>query len=113
MGWSNWRCIAGNREWFPQRLDWSGPACYELALGGVRCGDLTVVYVGETVNERRRISAYASHGSHLFRQIERHLRKGWFLWYRAQAVESKRHAVNLQNRLLYRFDYPWNIVLNS
>src|SRR5438477_13024542 len=36
--WTSWRRIANRREWFDDALDWDGPACYELGLGGPRGG---------------------------------------------------------------------------
>jgi hypothetical protein len=71
------------------------------------------VYVGETVNERRRVVAYASHGSHLSEIIRAHLARGWHLWYRARSASSKRQAVRMQNNMLYHWDYDWNIQLNA
>jgi hypothetical protein len=111
--WTNWRMIASRRDWFDDALDWDGPACYELALGGPRGGGLHIVYVGETLNEKRRVAAYARHGSHLSEIIDRHLRDGWHLHYRARAVSSKRAAVAMQDNLLARWEYDWNIQLNE
>ena len=111
--WTHWRKIADRNHWFDDTLDWDGPACYELALAGPRRGSLRIVYVGETVNERKRVIAYASHGSHLADIIRQHLRQGWYLFYRAQLKKSKQAAVRMQNNLLAEFDYDWNIVLNE
>jgi hypothetical protein len=113
MAWTRWRKIAQGRHFFSEELDWDGPACYELALAGPRGGNLRIVYVGETVNERSRVIAYASHGSHLSKIIANHLRRGWCLFYRAQAKGSKFEAVCMQNSLLSKFDYDWNILLNG
>ena len=113
MGWTNWRKIADRDEWFSDELDHDGPACYELAIGGPRGGDIRPVYVGETGNERKRVVAYASHGSHLSKIIARHLKDGWCLYYRAQAKPTKKAAKVMQDRLLAEFDYDWNIQLNS
>ena len=57
MGWTNWRKIAEKGTWCDDELDYDGPACYELAVGGPRGGDIRPVYVGETVNERTRVIA--------------------------------------------------------
>jgi hypothetical protein len=103
--WTNWRKIA-------DKSSWNGPACYELAIGGPRGGNITIVYVGETANERKRVSAYASHGSHLAEIIRWHLQQGWHLFYHAQAKNSKQEAVCMQNNLLTNFKYDWNIQLN-
>jgi GIY-YIG catalytic domain-containing protein len=111
--WTNWRKIATRRDWFDDELDWDGPACYELALAGPRRGGLLIVYVGETLNEKRRVATYARHGSHLSEIINNHLRGGWYLYYRACAVSSKSAAVAMQNNLLAQWEYDWNIQLNE
>lgn len=113
MGWTQWRRIADSGGWYGEELDWDGPACYELAIAGPRGGDVRPVYVGETSNERKRVVAYASHGSHLSAIIDDHLRDGWTLWYRAQACDTKAAAVTKQNTLLERFEYDWNVQLNA
>ena len=113
MPWTNWRKVAEGREWFGEKLDWDGPACYELSTAGPQGGDRRIHYVGETTNERKRVANYARNGSHLSRIINQQLRKGWALWYRAQATKSKAAAKAMQNRLLDRFDYDWNIQLNT
>ena len=113
MGWTSWRKIADRHDWFHEALDWDGPACYELSVAGPRGSDLQPVYVGETVNERSRVANYARSGSHLAEFIDWHLKKGWTLWYRAQAMPSKAAAKAMQDRLLDQFDYDWNEKLNT
>jgi len=113
MGWTSWRPIAKGREWYSEDLDHEGPACYELGITGSRGGDRKTVYVGETANERKRIASYAAHGSHLSKIIDWHLKEGWTLVYRAQAMPTKAAAVTMQNNLLGRFRYDWNIQLNG
>src|ERR1700689_2415059 len=110
--WTRWRMIANHDEWFCDFLDWDGPACYELAIAGPHGGKLQPVYIGETKNERKRIIAYASHGSHLATIIKWHLKQGWHLYYRAQIKNSKKKAALMQNRLLEKFKYDWNVLLN-
>lgn len=111
--WTHWRKIADSDHWFGKILDWDDPACYELAIGGPRGGNIKIVYVGETINERKRVLAYASHGSHLANIINEHLRQGWHLFYRAQTKKSKQEAIRMQNNFLAKFDYDWNIMLNG
>ena len=110
--WTEWRKIADKRNWYSESFDWHGPACYELALAGPRGGGLRIVYVGETINERKRIATYAASGSHLSSEIAQHLAKGWCLFYRARIAKSKEEAVKTQNALLKKYDYDWNIILN-
>jgi hypothetical protein len=71
------------------------------------------MYVGETSNEKRRLAAYAQHGSHLSDIIDEHLKDGWHLYYHACAARSKLKAVAMQNNLLRHWDYDWNILLNT
>ena len=111
--WTQWRKIADRDNWYSETLDWDGPACYELSIAGPRGGNRKVVYIGETLNERKRVAAYASHGSHLSEIIHSHLADGWHLFYRARAAASKEKAVAMQNNLLARWDYDWNIMLNT
>ena len=108
--WTRWRKIADRKHWYNDTFDYEGPACYELAIGGPRGGNMRIVYVGETGNEKRRISAYARHGSHLSEIIDWHLKKGWCLFYHAQAKKTKAAAKKMQNRLLAKYDYDWNIL---
>jgi hypothetical protein len=111
--WTNWRHVAEHGVWYSDVLDWDGPACYELAVAGPHGGNLRIVYVGETISERKRVAAYARSGSHLSKIIAAHLRDGWHLWYRARAARSKAHAVEMQDSLLLQYDYDWNLKLNS
>lgn len=113
MRWTSWRLLADKRYWYDDQFDWDGPACYELGTGGPRGGRIQPHYVGETTNEQRRIEAYARHGSHLADVIDDHLRRGWCLHYRAVSCDSKLRAKGLQDRLLSRYEYDWNIILNQ
>src|SRR5438874_1449478 len=100
MRWTDWRILADRRNWYDDDFDYTGPACYELGTGGPRAGRIQSHYVGETANESRRMGEYASHGAHLFEIIDYHLRRGWVLYYRAIACNSKRDAERMQNNLL-------------
>ncbi len=110
--WTGWRRIAEKGFWYDEELDWDGPACYELAIAGPRGGNRRVVYVGETQSESKRVASYARSGSHLSAVIHEHLRDGWHLLYRARIAASKEEAVRMQDNLLWRYDYDWNLVLN-
>jgi hypothetical protein len=110
--WTNWRLIAERKYWYSEEFDWDGPACYELAIVGPRGGNLKIVYIGETSNEKKRMTAYGSIGSHLKKIINWHLKEGWHLYYRARSAKSKADAVAMQNNLLARYEYDWNIQLN-
>jgi hypothetical protein len=106
--WTKPRKIADKNFWYSEEFDYEGPACYELIIAGPRRGKAQIVYVGETGNEKTRISGYARHGSHLSEIIDLYLEKGWCLYYRSQALPSKESAINMQNRLLKTHSYPWN-----
>lgn len=112
MGWTSWKKIAEHGLWYDDDFDeYTGPACYELAIGGPRLGDLTIVYIGETKSEKERILKYAKNGSHISEIIYLHLKEGWHLYYRATALSSKKEAKEMQDRLLLNFGnsrYPWN-----
>ncbi len=113
-GWTEWKRLATKSAWFDDDFDdYNGPACYELALAGPSLGDLEIMYVGETKHEKTRIKEYAQHGSHLSHEIDRDLRKGWTLWYRAQAKPTKKQAKAMQDRLLAEYAYPWNVLRQS
>lgn len=110
-GWTEWKRLAAKSAWFDDDFDdYNRPACYELALAGPRGGDLDIMYVGETKHEKTRIKEYAARGSHLSAEIDRELRNGWTLWYRAQAKDTKAQAKAMQDRLLAEYAYPWNIL---
>lgn len=106
--WTALRKLAESEYWYGDVLDYEGPACYELVIAGPRGGSPQIVYVGETVNERSRLSSYARHGSHLAAIINFHLALGYSLLYRAHALTSKAAAKRMQDSLLARFHYPWN-----
>lgn len=106
--WTELRKIADSDYWYSDVLNYDGPSCYELAIAGPRGGSPQIVYVGETVNERSRLSSYARDGSHLASVIDLHLACGYSLLYRAQALNSKAAAKRMQDSLLARFHYPWN-----
>lgn len=108
--WTELIKIADKNFWYPQNLDYEGPACYELVIAGVRKGNARIVYVGETNNEKCRIAVHARLKSHLSEIIEWHLKQGWHLYYRSQALPTKGRALQMQNRLLSKRYYPWNTV---
>lgn len=106
---TGWRKIADRSNWYDAEFDYDGPACYELGTGHSRT-QVTVRYVGETENERSRISSYAQNGSHISREINSSLRKGYNLYYRGMALPSKKAAKKMQDNLLAGYDYDWNSV---
>jgi hypothetical protein len=112
MAWTTWRLLANRKDWFDDRFDYEGPACYELGTGGPRGGAIQAHYIGETKNECSRMECYARHGSHLSDIIDDHLERGWCLYYRGMSCASKKAAVAMQDRMLAKFKYDWNYLLN-
>ena len=110
--WTNWRKLADKEQWYDVEFDYEGPCCYEMGIGGPQYNNIKPVYVGETKNEKTRISEYAREGSHLSKIIDDHLKIGFTLYYRAQAKSSKEEAKQMQDNLLDKYDYDWNIQLN-
>ena len=113
MGWTVFRLLADKKHWYDEILDWDGPACYELAIAGPRGGNLRIVYIGETSNEKKRMASYARSGSHLANEIDWHLKEGWYLWYRACGCNSKKEAIAMEESMLKKFKYDWNIKFNT
>jgi hypothetical protein len=111
-GWTRWRKLADEEYWYDDYCDHDGPACYELGVGSDR-GTVAPTYVGETGNERRRMSAYARHGSHLSSTIDSYLDRGYVLYYRGLAVDTKSEAREIQDFMLSNYEYEWNQIGNS
>ena len=65
MGWTKPRLLAYGNEWFDASLDHKGPAYYEIGTAGPRGGNIEWHYVGETANEKKRMSCYGRDGSHI------------------------------------------------
>lgn len=111
--WTEWRKIAEGKLWSPEVIDHCGPACYELGIGGPRSRKTIMpIYVGETDNEKRRVTYHARLGGHIGRELSDALRKGFSLYYRAQALPTKSAAKRMQDRLLAgasKDDYPLNV----
>lgn len=109
MRWTNWRILLKPGVDFEPDLDYEGPACYELGVGGARGGGIRPYYVGETCNERARMNQYARDGSHNNGPIGEVLRAGKCLYYRACAMSSKQEAKSMQDRMLRKYKYEWNV----
>jgi len=112
MGWTRPRLLAYLNEWYDASLDHDGPACYEIGTGGPRGGNIVWHYVGETANEKARMSRYGSDGSHLSKKINQNLKEGWRVYYHACACQSKAAAKRMQDNLLRQWEYDWNEISN-
>ncbi len=113
MAWTSWRLLAERGDWFDEYFDYDGAACYQLSIAGPRGGDRRVVYCGHTGNEEQRMRRYGRDGSHWAQIIQSHLRRGWSLYYRAWCCHSKKAADAMERRLLAKYRFPWNVVLNQ
>lgn len=113
MPWSGWRKLAVKGAWFDEQCDYDGPTCYELAIRAPRGGKHRTVHCGQSANENRRMQRYGRDGSHLATIIQSHLNDGWHLNYRGWCCESPEAAQAMERRMLEKFDYDWNIVLNG
>jgi hypothetical protein len=113
MAWTGWRKLAEKGIWYDNQFDYDGPTCYELAIRGPRGGQHTTVYCGHSSNEDRRMLDYGSNGSHLEDIIQRHLEDGWHLYYRGWCCGSKKQGEAMERRMLSKWDYPWNLLLNG
>jgi hypothetical protein len=113
MGWTRARLLAYKNEWYDDKIDCDGPVCYMLGTGGPRGGDIKWHYIGHTKNERRRMSCYGRDGSHLSDIIRKNLQAGWHLYYRSWAFDTKADAAAMEVRMLSRWKFDWNVVLNQ
>lgn len=109
--WTSWRKIADSGGWYDEQFDYEGPACYELGVGPTSTR-VSPKYVGETSNERARMSQYASGSSHLEKEIAHYLGRRYNLYYRGIACSSKKEAKEMQDNLLDRYVYDWNVAGN-
>lgn len=113
------------RNAFPNEAKRCG--IYEwMAVGTFEGQPDHVVYVGSTCRRkpgglRHRILEYCTHGSHKKELINIALLHGYELWVRVKIVkgkhcsreETKRKAEKMENDLLNRYDYAWNIRNNG
>jgi hypothetical protein len=109
MGWTDWRKIAeGSDRRAAAAVGHDGAATYELGLRRSTGGDMTIVYVGETENERTRIVDYVRGTTPLESLIADALQKGFALHYRATAHPTVTAAQAFRDALLMKYGYSWN-----
>ena len=80
-----------------------------------------VVYIGSTCRGkrgglRRRILEYCTNGSHKKDLINDALGRGYELWVRVKTSgghASRKNAEDMENELLDKYDYAWNIRNNG
>ena len=77
-----------------------------------------VVYVGSTCScksgsLRERILEYCTNGSHKDDLINDALHRGYELWVRVKGARDRETAEDLENNLLDRYNYAWNVRCNG
>ena len=116
MGWTQWKKLATAREWYPENIEYSEAACYELGIRGKWKHFVIQTYVGNTGNLKMRMTQYARNGSHLHKIVSKYWKYDYTLWYRYFPLSSKQKAENMEKELLDKFGlekYPWNTYLGS
>lgn len=77
------------------------------------------VHIGSTSNVhpesslRERVKEYCTNGSHKADLINDALTKGYELWFRVKSAPDRQTAEDLENELLDRYDYAWNVRCNG
>lgn len=78
----------------------------------------SVVYLGSTCppapgpgpwHLENRIVAYTRHGNHKAKLINDVLTRGCELWVRFKTARTHQEASRMENELLRKYNYPWNI----
>ena len=77
-----------------------------------------VVYVGSTCRGkpgalRQRINEYCTNGSHKANLINDALGRGYELWVRVKTSDEEKDAEDMENELLERYNYAWNVRNNA
>ncbi|XP_044181607.1 uncharacterized protein LOC122962524 [Acropora millepora] len=100
--------------------EWSAVK-YEFYQDGRSRSSRRVVYVGSTCRRnhqecqpmQNRIVAYTSTGNHKKDLINAALERGWELWVRFKNATDEDQAKAMENALLGRYNYAWNIRNNG
>ena len=62
---------------------------------------------------RDRVQEYCRNGSHKADLINDALTSGYELWFRVKSAPDRQTAEDLENELLDRYDYAWNVRRNG
>lgn len=103
MGWTHWKRLANSEEWYPDVLDYDGPACYELGIRGKWKHYVIVTYAENTGNLSDRMYQYARNGSHLKKIVTKYWKYDYTLWFRYMRADSKQRAMALEKNRLKEF----------
>ena len=100
------------RNAFPDQAEHCGIYKWQ-ARGTLHRQPNRVVYVGSTGSLRGRILEYCTNGSHKGDLINDALHRGYELWVRVKSARDRETAEDLQNDLLDRYNYAWNVRRNG
>ena len=87
--------LPGKRK---KRVVYVGSTC----VGDVRCPSL-----------KNRIVDYTIDGNHKKDEINEALRRGYTLWVRFQPAQNRPEAERMENELLSKYNYAWNVTNNG
>jgi len=114
MGWTHWYVLADKEIWYPDNINYDGPACYELGIKGKWKQVIKVInvtYVGKTYNLKVRMGQYGANGSHLGKYVEKYLKHGYTLYFRYYPTRNESEANSMEKERLQKYGlerYPWN-----
>ena len=136
LGWQEWVKVmvppnVGGNNINRRGANQVGSRCTDITTAFPECcgiyewratrrGRNYVVYVGSTCRGkegalRQRINEYCTNGSHKENLINDALRRGYELWVRVKTSykKTKEHAEKMENELLERYNYAWNVRNNA
>ena len=98
MSWTIWRKLAEDDEYF--EVDYHRPACYQLAIGGSRGGNIRIKYVGYSNDLKERMRSYGNHGSNIAGEIDHAIEEGDSIFYRYKKCTTENQAWECEQRQL-------------
>lgn len=103
--WSRWRDFSVATNVGPE-----SPGIYEFAVRNKKLTNnrFVVVYVGASVDLRRRHKEYQRDGSHIAHLFKYAKSKKLEIWMRYQRFETASTAYVMERKYLVTFDYAWN-----
>lgn len=101
--------VCGIYEWRASRLPRRGPAIHKVVYVGSTCPR----QLGNFPRLRSRILNYCIHGNHEKELINDALNRGYELSVRYKEAANVEEATGLENELLKKYNYAWNIRNNA
>lgn len=122
VGFRPWYLKILKRGWIlsdEEMVNWvTGMQTFWLNLNRRKKGD--VVLVEETMEHgsccpkmQNRIVDYTIHGNHKTKEINDALKRKCTLWVRFKPAEDEEEAKNMEDELLSRYNYAWNVRNNG